>query len=264
MSELLKKVQQTELEILLEIDRICKEENIKYYLFYGTLIGAVRHGGFIPWDDDIDIVLFRDEYDRLLNILPQKLGEKFWLQCYETDNNYWNYFAKVRKKGTLYKEKNLKNIPDEKCGIWVDIFPLDNLHDKPLFNKRVNYLIKTIGFTLKKRELSLPDSEFSRRYLPIMKYWSLFSKETLLKKENKLFRKYKNRESEYCSDMGDFTSAPVPYKKTSFGQEFISFEGEMLPVPQDYDNILTTYYGDYMTLPPENERFVHTPTDVIV
>ena len=265
MSELLKKVQDTELEIVLEIDRICREENIEYYLYYGTLIGAVRHGGFIPWDDDIDIVLFREDYDKLMKVLPEKLGEKYWLQNYDTDEEYWHLYAKVRKKGTLYKEKNTENIPDEKCGIWVDIFPLDNAHPKRSVDKAVNGILKTMEFAIKQKVLQVPNSEFSRRFLPFIKFWELFSKQSLIKKEDKLLRKFNKRSTPYCTNMGNVApKAPTLYKKASFGVKRISFENEMLPVPQDFDDILTTCYGNYMKIPPENERFVHTPTDVVV
>ena len=265
MSDLVKKVQQTELEILLEIDKVCKKHNIKYYLYYGSLIGAVRHSGFIPWDDDIDIVLFREDYDKLMSVLASELSENFWLQNYDTDDEYWHLYAKVRKRGTLYKERNTDNIPDEKCGIWVDIFPLDNAHPRRPVDKAINGILKTMEFAIKQKQLSVPNSEFSRRFLPFIKFWSLFSKKSLIKKEQKLLQIFNKRSTPYCTNMGNVApKAPTLYKKASFGQKFINFDGEMLPVPQDYDDILTTCYGDYMKIPPENERFVHTPTDVVV
>ncbi len=122
---LIKEVQAIELEILLEVDRICREYEIPYFLDSGTLLGAVRHKGFIPWDDDIDIGMLRSDYERFLSIANRELGSEYFLQTYRTDGAPI-MFAKVRKKGTTFVEFRLRNIPMEH-GLFIDVFPYDFL-----------------------------------------------------------------------------------------------------------------------------------------
>ena len=119
-------LQRVELEILLEIDRVCREHGIKYFLDSGTMLGAARHGGFIPWDDDIDISMLRDDYDRFLEVAQDSLGEKYFVQTRKTDPKATNSFAKVRKNGTTCIEYSAK-LDGSHTGIWVDIFPFDTV-----------------------------------------------------------------------------------------------------------------------------------------
>ena len=102
--DLLRKVQLTQLEIAKEIHRVCEENDIRYFLSDGTFLGAVRHQGFIPWDDDMDIGMLREDYEKFCRIAPQKLGEKYVFQNWYTDPNYGLPFGKVMKRGTVYQE----------------------------------------------------------------------------------------------------------------------------------------------------------------
>ena len=105
----LRKLQLTELDILIEIDKICKENNIQYFLIGGTLLGAVRHKGFIPWDDDIDVGMIRSDYEKFIDLCLNKnvLGEKYFLHCNESDENYFIPFVKVKKNNTTFAEENI-------------------------------------------------------------------------------------------------------------------------------------------------------------
>lgn len=122
----LRKLQETELEILLETDRICRKYEILYQLSGGTLLGAVRHKGFIPWDDDVDICMLREDYNRFLSICEKELGEKYFLQTYETDSEFFHSFARIRKNNTLALQRQYKGM-DMHHGIFIDVFPLDNI-----------------------------------------------------------------------------------------------------------------------------------------
>ncbi len=131
----MREIKEIELKILIEFDRLCKENNLTYYLAFGTLLGAARHGGFIPWDDDIDVMMPRDDYERLL------VGFNEWSQsdCYELkvySDGYSIYpFAKMVNNRTVVTENFTRC--EFKIGVWMDIFPLDNVNkdDRELFKK---------------------------------------------------------------------------------------------------------------------------------
>ena len=128
----LRKVQLIQLEIVKEIDRVCEENGISYFLVGGSLLGAIRHKGFIPWDDDLDIGMLRKDYERFRKIAPQFLIDKYRMIDWKKDSNYPHPMCKIIKKGTIYKE-NKRNDAGEQ-GIWVDVFPYDNvnIHDNSI------------------------------------------------------------------------------------------------------------------------------------
>ena len=132
------------LEILCEIDRICKKHGIRYWLSSGTLIGAVRHGGFIPWDDDLDIEMMREDYDRLMDVLPGELPSTMALQTHETDPTYFFYYAKVRDRRSILAEGNNYDRMWKEQGIYIDIFPLER---QPLSIHKISE--KTVGHMYK-------------------------------------------------------------------------------------------------------------------
>ena len=129
--ELLRKVQLVQLEIAKEIQRVCQENDIRCFLVAGSFLGAVRHQGFIPWDDDMDIGMFRSDYEKFCRIAPQKLDKRYCLQNWHTDPNYSLPFGKVVKRNTLYME-NKKSRRIQENGIYVDIFAYDNAPEDPL------------------------------------------------------------------------------------------------------------------------------------
>ena len=124
---MLNKLHSIQVEILDEIIRICDSNNLDYYLIGGTLLGAIRHKGFIPWDDDLDIAMPRDAYDKFISLCYSELSDDYILDSFKNNSGYWLPFIKIRKKNTIYEEKAIsakRNIPK---GVWVDIFPLDNV-----------------------------------------------------------------------------------------------------------------------------------------
>lgn len=108
------------------VDRVCEKHNILYWLDSGSMLGAVRHNGFIPWDDDLDIKMYRDDYEKFLAVAPQELKKQYFLQTHQTDSEYPLFFAKVRKNNTFIDEKRYRRLNIHK-GIYVDIFPVDKL-----------------------------------------------------------------------------------------------------------------------------------------
>lgn len=143
--DLLKKIQTIDLEMLMEIDRICRKNNIKYSIMYGTLLGAVRHGGFIPWDDDCDVVFRRDEYEKFFEACKKDLDtEKFFLQDHRTDSGYLFGYGKLRRNDTVFKRTGQEHIR-QYGGLFIDLFIFDNIPDGTMarvFNKFELYLIR--------------------------------------------------------------------------------------------------------------------------
>lgn len=263
-SELLRKVQLTQLEMMKVIHTICVDNGITYYLCGGTALGAIRHKGFIPWYDDLDIILPRNDYDKLMEVLKTQLPTAYWLQDYYTDSSYWQPFAKVRKKGTIYKETGMESIDDSKCGVWIDIFPLDYVKKPNSIGLKVRkYLVKTIGFSLRKKIFSLKHSAFSRRYVPAIWIWGRIPLNTLKKLQTKLMKgKCRNTFSYFASLSSSYDIRKETYPCIWFDKGLlVTFEDAQFIIPKEYDSYLTQLFGDYMQLPPIEKRTGHNISD---
>ncbi len=255
------KLQKTILIIANEIDKICKANGINYDIDGGTLLGAIRHRGFIPWDDDFDIGMKRSEYERFLSVCEEQLDKgKYTLQTFSVED-YAFAFAKIHLNDTEIREDFSKNA-NVHHGIFVDIFPFDNLPDNLLIRRLFlfrNHLLKNMiwikcgyGNESQKRKLS---------YQILKILGKPFSTAQLKNAREKLLAKYNDRQTEEC-----FTSDyPMYHLKNIWFQRItdLPFEDRTFPGFKDFDAYLRTVFGDYMELPPENERRVHTKQKVI-
>ena len=258
--DMLRKLQMTELEILLKVDDICRKNNIKYFLVGGTLLGAVRHQGFIPWDDDLDIAMPRADYQKFVEISSKALGSQYHFQCVENDADYWLLFGKVRKNGTVFAESRLKNIQTNK-GIFIDVFPLDD------GNKPNDFLQKVRIKTARKIQYVM----YCRRGViagdvPLqIKILTKLSRVMSINKWMRLGQKivsHKNRNAQYYFNVG----SNYNYKKQTILKEKyyplkeLEFEGHRFFVPNDYDFVLKQIFGtNYMELPEKEKRVNHAP-----
>ena len=254
-SEQLKAIQQVELEMLIEIDRICRKNNIPYTLDSGTLLGAVRSKGFIPWDDDADIVMTRDAYERFFEICKTQLDKTlFFLQDYRTDENYrWGY-PKMRRNDSLFIREDQSMLPWHQ-GIFVDIFVYDNVPDNWLLRKvhlLFCYVIRKIQYAIVGRENS-PNSLLRMWYGILMK----IPRDIVFVWMEKVYT-WCNRSSTKLK-----RHMTYPYrKKCRYGlpsQCFekrieLEFEGRKFLCSEAYDMYLTLLYDDYMVPPPVEER----------
>lgn len=243
-TEILRRLWDVELTILDEIDRICKKHNITYHLMWGTLLGAVRHKGFIPWDDDVDVTMPQKDYFRFLKIAKKELPDSMFLQTPFTDNYHPVYFSKVRMNGTEFYSKGDTN-HKKHHGIFVDVFPFYESKSK---DSRLHRLKRKIVSRIQNHVFAVRQGTTGRN--PVL---SLFPTSLLIRLYTRLLRGKGNVwlcEGRYFEG-NDFASSTT-----------LTFEGKEYPVPKDYDKVLRSIYGDYMQLPPENERVAHLPSKI--
>ena len=256
----LPKLHNCQLIIAREIKRICDENNIKYFIIAGTLLGAVRHGGFIPWDDDMDIGMLRKDYEKFLEIAKKDLGDDFFLQTPETDKSYGLNFAKILLKGTVLMEESTAS-NNAKKGIFVDIFPFDvaplSEADRESHNKKTYFYRRLL---LAKRNYNIAGKkEYVKRIVYfILKIMSVFfSHDGLVKKLDSEITRYNNQKTDDIVNIG----GAYGYKKETIKADWvretveIPFEDMTISAPIEYIKYLETFYGDYMTPPPEDKRY---------
>ncbi len=250
-------LKQLQLRILKEIDSFCSKNNIEYFLMYGSLIGAIRHNGIIPWDDDIDICMKRSEYERFVATFPIDHSSLFYLREQSVENSFPFYYAKICINGTHAFEPIDNNSFD--VGINIDLFPLDPVPDnyfKKLIQKlyikmnRIKLIPHTIDYTKSRGVLK-------NCILSILKV--LFRKPACFYINN--MRKFLLNQN---ADSKKITEIMTPYgKRAIFPEKWFnssirhSFENMLLPVPSEYNLILTQLYGDYMSPPPPEFQSSH-------
>lgn len=234
------------LEILQYIDGICKKNNIEYWLAAGTLLGAVRHGGFIPWDDDLDIEMRRKDYLKLLRILKKELPKTLELQVNSTDINYVAPYAKVRDRYSFITENNNIDINYKYRGVYIDLFPLESVSDWLLkFSNFIHYYFLYKISRYRNDKLGIKVSFVSFMFLFINLMYKIFRFFDRI-----VSRKYLN--FTYGADL--FCKHD---KKGIFPLKNIVFEGKNFPSPCNVDLYLSECYGDYLKIPKESDRHSH-------
>ena len=255
-------VQAVELEMLIELDRICRNNNISYQLCSGTLLGAIRHKGFIPWDDDIDIAMKRKDYERFLEVCKNDLSKKYFLQTCFTDLTSVIQFAKLRKNGTRY-ENYVDNLPTSHTGIWIDIFPLDNVKEESLASKwqrfEIQFLYAMCTASVENR--IKVSRKLWKRVARRVFSWMLYfiPKKTIDEKLYSIYKRYDSEETGYVTIIAFSGTKKSWYRNLQTSKDFdnlieVEFCGHLFYAPYDYDKVLTRLYGNYLQLPPKEER----------
>lgn len=250
MSDTLKDHQAMLAEMLGDFDDVCRRHGIRYALFAGTALGAVRHKGFIPWDDDLDVILLREDYDRLLEVARDAFDQKKYFFQKEHSEHWPMHFSKLRRNGTACIERYIPNDPQVHQGVYVDVFPCDNLSDNPIVARMQFVASKiVIGKCLDKRGY-LTDSVLKKAFVVFCRLIPFVPVNSLAKL---------GRASQ-TGRVHSFFGASRRYKKAVFPREMfteltmLSFMGGEYPVSAHWDEMLTTLYGDYMTPQPEEQR----------
>ncbi len=236
-------IQNVMLDILMVINKVCEENGIGYVLTYGTLLGAIRHQGFIPWDDDADIMMTRDDYDKFIEATKNSLPDGYVFQCMENTEKYPYNFGKVFASNTVYTERGTAHLPI--ChGVYIDVFPIDYVSPKDYV-----YHGKMISHYTDIRYYKL-GMIHEWKYAP----FALAPLAFLNYMADKHMRYYKKNKEKLC-DLAFFDSKQRVMNHSIFTDTIrVPFCGKMLPVPKEYDQYLTMRYGDYMTLPPKEEQ----------
>lgn len=267
-------LQREDLKILKVLDKFCKDNDISYVLHAGTLLGAIRHKGYIPWDDDVDISMDRENFDKFEKLMSKSslLEEGFSFQSNVYSKDYAFPFSKVRSN-TMNIKENVVSTQKGFIGPWVDIFVLDNVPDDKVLRdkqfKKVFLYHNLISFFLltrvTKNDKGIRKSikaliEFVNKHL--YKYY--FFLNFLYKRRLHHMTKYNDQQTKYVAELGYMfhpshkTFETMLIKRASIEDfEYTLFEDLLAPIPKNSGEVLTRNYGDYMTLPPEDEREVH-------
>ncbi|MBD1541854.1 LicD family protein [Arthrobacter sp. IA7] len=248
-----------QLEIAGEIRKICIANNIKYFIIAGTLLGAVRHKGFIPWDDDMDIGMLRPDYDRFLSVAAGELPSNLFLQTWHSDKGYGLPIAKVRKQGTRIVENISLNASHHK-GIFIDIFPFDEKPASALHQAKQNaitYIYKRI--VLSRLNYTVGAEKSSLKNLLLLS----LTRSTAFLKVDRLIQLLEREMRRYnTSGTGDVVAigGSYGYKRETLKRKWVDslteveFEGERWPAFELWPEYLEHMYGDYMQLPPVEQR----------
>ncbi|MCM1321956.1 MAG: LicD family protein [Bacteroides sp.] len=264
----LRKAQFLMLKILKEVHRICEENGIHYFLSDGTLIGAIRHNGFIPWDDDIDISMLRSDYETFCKIASEKLGEEYILQTGDTDPGYGLYFVKVMLKNTHWLESDASDTNRSVSGIYIDIFPFDKIPEDRKKWRQLQCRFRLLDSIIKIKtgyyNIDSVHGIFHKSYYCLKKLLgTLIPLKCFVSKRKKLCMKYETLSSSFLvARYQVFARRGETEKDVNKIEHFTSlvlhdFEDAQFYIPQKYDVVLKQYYGDYMTLPPVEKQKNH-------
>lgn len=260
--ETLRKVQLIQLEMLQEVDRICKKCEIHYNIIAGTLLGAVRHDGYIPWDDDADVAMLREEYEKFRRACKTELDRsRFYFQDHRNTKGYrWGY-GKLRRKHTLFLREFQEHMP-YKQGIFIDIFPLDGVPDNYILRSMKNFECFCVRKILWSRVGKIAEKNFWKRQgfklLDRIPEQAVFC----------YYHRMIHNASRKNTRMVRILMFPTPNSEYGYYRSWyensmdIVFEGIIFQGIKDYDSYLSFKFGDYRELPPVEKRKVHPVSDI--
>jgi len=241
----IKKVQRKELEMLIEVDRVCRKNGLTYYLAYGSVLGAIRHKGFIPWDSDIDIIVVTENYNKFCEILQKELTDKYCINSTKTDSTYELLFARIGLRDKKHHR------------IHIDIFPLAGAPKSRLGRKifsKIAYLNYKCFYA---KKISVNNKYINRKKLAIVAKIILlpFPSKLFIWIFNRLSTMFPVKEADIlCNICGSYGYKEL-IPKSYFGNPvYMDFEGYKFPVPKEWDKYLRHIYGDYMI--PKKDNYI--------
>ncbi len=244
-------MQRVAVSILEVVRDICKKHDIKFYLGFGSALGAVRHGGVIPWDDDIDILMFSDDVIKFQEVCKKELPEHLFYQNYLTDKNFFLKMIKICDNNSTAINLDYKDVLMH-YGLCIDIFPLYKFKDSGNNRDKIWKTSRLLSFVVAKDVLKDKKRAFLAKTL-----CSVFGR-------TRVIRYLENKMKKFSSEDADMLFVIEQPKKNSYiplryfdSEVTYSFEGGEYPIVGDYDSYLKELYGDYMVLPPEDKRYAH-------
>ena len=239
------------LEIATEVDRICREQGFKCSLYGGSVIGAVRHNGFIPWDHDIDMCMPRKDYDKFVKYMKNHPNEKIFFSNYSAEKRYPNSWGKVRLNGTVFLEKELASLTDIHKGVFIDLHPIDNIVPKLLpLQVKLNMFWSCVG----KVKSGIYNGSAKKR--SVYKLFSWLPYGVINAFRGGAMKMFKYFPTKYVYKVAHPNNGIYPIDRCTF-EDLIEhkFEDKTFYIPKNYHEFLTKRYGDYMQLPPESEVY---------
>lgn len=268
--ELLKKTQTVILSIAEDIIQVCEENNICYFMGGGSALGAIRHKGMIPWDDDFDINMPRNDYERFISLFKKKYGNKYWIHTPSGTENYGLLYTRIRLKNTVFRGRD--DFQNKECGVMVDIFIVENTYNNIILRKIHGIVSLALGFIVSCRKFYeneefidkiISDKEGAKRIIKIKvmigRLFGFYSLDRLVHIADKWHQKCKDSNSEFVTvPTGRNHFFGELYKRHGFCSiKKVEFEGHMWAVSEKVEEYLTHMYGNYMEVPSVERREKH-------
>lgn len=264
MSTNIEQLHQADLEIVKEVVALCDRHNLMYYMLGGSMLGAIRHKGFIPWDDDIDLGMPRQDYERFLELAPQELSAHLKIVNYKTDPTYHWYITRVLDTDTKVMERVFES-EGKYTNLSIDIFPLDGTPNNKILRKLYNFRVMAhrAMASLHYKDVIVTKN---RNWKDAILLWfmlklptqKMFNHHKELDKCDRLLKKYPMDKSFYTGNMmGAYRTRELVPTSWYGDSSYYEFEGIKLRGIKEYDLYLKQLYGDYMQLPPEDKRRIH-------
>lgn len=273
MKNNIKVLQTEELKVMKIIKEICEKENIRYFMIGGTLLGAIRHSGFIPWDDDVDLAMPRKDYERFLEVSNKYLPSNIFVQNFRTDDKYRYYITRVLNKNILVEEKRFIGVDTPQAYASVDIFPIDGSPNKKFF-RNIHYfrvMIRRFLMSLCYRDTIDKErkrSKMEKLLLNILikvPFERIISPNKIKESLDKLLKKYSMENSLYSGTIMGAYRIREMVPTVMFGNpKLYKFEDDTFYGPELVDEYLKHMYGDYMKLPPKEQQKTHYTNITIV
>lgn len=254
-----KECQQVELSIMKELHRYCGKHQITYAMAYGTLLGAVRHKGFIPWDNDMDIVMPRPDYERFIRLVQESpIADHLYLLHHSIDPHYHYQCARVCDSRTEVAPAYIREQPG-KMGLWVDIFPIDGVWDTSIRHLPSRAILRMYKVLQRADIYALPDGHGWKNHVKNLLQLLFPNKQNhFQKKVDQLGMRWSFDSSDRVGNITEFDFFGESFPKDDLTEPvLLPFEDAEFYAPRNWDAWLATYYGDYMKLPPEEKRMTH-------
>ena len=258
--ELLKQIQQTGQELLDAFVGICEENHLRYWLYYGTLLGAVRHRGPIPWDDDMDVAMPREDYERLKTLmLARPQDELYHIHCYDNDPAMYNPFGRLRKQGTVFRTQTDRQLGMRDVGMWLDICPFDEIPYNGGLRYRL-YIMYTkfvIRLTANKSVIRMDGQRLRAKVMHLI--LKPFSHQNMHAHVERLIRRWEGKDCKYYI----YWNTPYSVERETAPKDWfvptekLEYNGKNYCVPKQWDKVLRRIYDDYMLPPPPDKRVPH-------